>query len=94
MPKRKFEIGHKKVGGKVKGTPNHLTTQMRTVKETVLSAFQELQSDPVHNIVNFAKVYPKDFYNIAAKLIPTEIIGEIIINKQTMKLPDGTIIEF
>lgn len=69
-----FEQGHKKVGGRDKGTPNKLT---KTVRETVLSAFNSLQDDPQHNITAFAKKYPRDFYNIAAKLIPTEIRGTI-----------------
>lgn len=61
-------------GGRPKGAQNKLT---KTVKETVLSAFNELQSDPKHNIVAFAKKNPRDFYQIAAKLIPTEIKGNV-----------------
>lgn len=61
--------------GKPKGTQNKLT---RTVKESVLAVFNDLQSDPKHNLKAFAKKYPRDFYNIAARLIPTEISGTII----------------
>lgn len=49
----------------------------KTVKETVLSVFNDLQSDPKNKLYAFAEKYPRDFYNIAAKLIPTEISGAI-----------------
>lgn len=60
--------------GKPKGATNHLT---RTVKEAVLDAFNELQKDKTHNLVAFAKKNPRDFYAIAAKLIPTDIKAEV-----------------
>lgn len=59
-------------GGRPHGATNKLT---KTVKETVLSVFNELQDDPKTDLKAFAKKYPRDFYNIAAKLIPTEITG-------------------
>lgn len=67
----KFKAGNP---GKPKGATNHLT---RTVKETVLSVFQELQGDPKHNLAAFARKYPRDFHNIAARLIPTELTGSV-----------------
>ena len=70
----RFKEGHEKKGGRAKGTPNKLTT---TVKESVLNAFNQLQTDPKQNLAAFAKKYPRDFYNIAAKLIPTEMVGEV-----------------
>lgn len=58
----------------------------KTVKETVLQVFEELQKDPKHNLKKFAKDYPRDFYQIAAKLIPTDIkasiYGEIEIKQK------------
>lgn len=60
--------------GRKKGTPNRLT---KTVKETVLSVFLDLQNDPKTSLTAFAKKFPRDFHNIAAKLIPTEISGKI-----------------
>ena len=36
-------------------------------------AFLELQKSEEHNLVSFAKKYPRDFYVIASKLIPTEV---------------------
>lgn len=60
--------------GRPTGTQNKLT---RTVKETVLAVFNDLQSDSKHDLTTFAKKYPRDFYQIAAKLIPTEITGTV-----------------
>lgn len=60
--------------GKPKGAQNHLT---KTVKETVLSVFNAIQSDPKVNLQKFAEDYPRDFYQIAAKLIPTELTGSV-----------------
>lgn len=69
-----FEKGKEKTGGRQKGVQNHLT---KTVKETVLEVFNKLQDDPKANLEQFAKKYPREFYQIAAKLIPTEITGNI-----------------
>lgn len=74
MPSPIAEIGHKKIGGRTKGTPNKLT---KTVKETVLAVFNELQEDPEHDLRAFAEQYPRDFYQIAAKLIPTELTAKV-----------------
>lgn len=60
--------------GRIKGTPNKLT---RTVKETVLAVFNELQADPKAKLIVWAKEEPTEFYKIAAKLIPTEISGHL-----------------
>ena len=62
-----FEKGNTAASGR---GPNKIT---RTVKETVLAVFNDLQADPKHDLTAFAKEYPKEFYNIAAKLIPTEV---------------------
>jgi hypothetical protein len=69
-------------GGRQKGSTNHLT---KTVKETVLSVFNEIQDDPKIKLSQFAKDYPRDFYQIAARLIPTEITGNI---KTVIKVTD------
>ena len=69
-----FEPGKEKTGGRVAGVPNKLT---KTVKETVLEVFNKLQESKEHNIEAFAQKYPRDFYNIAAKLIPTEIQAKV-----------------
>ena len=72
-----FEKGHQKMGGKVKGSQNKLT---RTVKETVLAVFDDLQADPKANLLSWGKSNPTEFYKIAAKLIPTEIKGDVELN--------------
>lgn len=69
--------------GKPKGAVNHLT---KTVKETVLAVFNEIQSDPEVKLTAFAKKYPRDFYAIAAKLIPTEVSGHISATVTEIKL--------
>lgn len=58
--------------------PNKLT---KTVKETVLAVFTELQEDPQANLLKWAQGEPTEFYKIAAKLIPTEITATV---KQTI----------
>lgn len=73
----KFEKGN---AGKPKGAINKLT---KTVKETVLAAFNDLQQDPKTNIVAWGKDNPTEFYKIAAKLIPTEVnanVQAVVIN--------------
>lgn len=60
--------------GRPKGAQNHLT---KTVKETVLAVFNDIQTDPKINLRKFAQTYPRDFYQIASRLIPTEITGTV-----------------
>lgn len=63
----------KKTGGRISGTPNKLST---TVRQTVLDVFLKLQNDDEASLEAFARKFPKEFYLIASKLIPTEITGE------------------
>jgi hypothetical protein len=65
-----FEKGHKLSPGRPAGVPNKLTT---TIREAVLEAFNELQSDPNNNLIAWGRNNPSLFYQIASKLIPTEI---------------------
>jgi len=60
--------------GRPKGAVNKTT---KTVKETVLNVFTDIQGDPKVNLTAFARRYPRDFYQLAAKLIPTEISGQL-----------------
>lgn len=60
--------------GKQKGAKNHIT---RTVKEKVLEVFNGLQSHPTASLHKWAEDNPGRFYEIAAKLIPTEISGSV-----------------
>lgn len=66
-----FQKGNK---GRPKGTQNKLT---KTVRETVLSVFNDLQEDPKANLEEWAKKETTEFYRIAAKLIPTEFTGTV-----------------
>lgn len=77
------EAGQFKKGnpGKPKGTVNKLTA---TVKETVHKVFNELQADPKHDLKAFAKDNLKEFYQIAAKLIPTEVSGGLKITDKVI----------
>lgn len=68
------------------GRPHGATSKLgKTVRDTVLRVFNELQDDPKHNLAKFAQRYPRDFYAIAAKLIPQEIKGKVD-SDQTIKL--------
>ena len=71
MAKKLFQKGE---GGRPKGATNKIT---KTVKETVLAVFNDIQSDPKVNLTQFAKDYPKEFYAIAKALIPTEITAKV-----------------
>jgi hypothetical protein len=78
-----FKPGESK--GRPKGTPNKLT---KTVKDTVLAAFNELQSDPKANIIDWGKKNPGLFYQIAAKLIPTEVNANITEKIIIVEVPE------
>lgn len=80
----KFEKGNP---GKPKGAQNKLT---KTVRETVLTVFNELQDQPAHNLTAFAKKYPRDFYQIAAKLIPQDVSAQVVVTKIGKDLTDET----
>ena len=69
-----FKEGKDKTGGRIKGTPNKLT---KTVKETVLGVFNDLQEDPKANLLSWAKTEPTEFYKIAAKLIPMDVSASV-----------------
>lgn len=63
--------------GRKPGGENEMTKKMKTVKQTVLNAFNVLQEDPQANLIAWGKENLSDFYTIAAKLIPTEISGNL-----------------
>lgn len=80
-----FEKGKSgNVNGRPKGSENQLTKQMKTVKETVLNVFNELQEDPKTELKQFAKEFPREFHAIAAKLIPTEVNANIEVVKREL----------
>lgn len=63
-------------GGRKKGTPNKLTA---TVKECFEQVFKDLQADPAkpYHLARWAESEPREFYKVAARLIPSEIKGEV-----------------
>jgi hypothetical protein len=60
--------------GKPKGATNKIT---RTVKDLVFDVFNDIQSHPTANLKSFAESNPKEFYAIAAKLIPAELNSKV-----------------
>lgn len=70
----KYEKGHKKQGGREKGTANKLTASF---KELVTKAYQTLEDKKDKGLVNWAIKNETDFYKIASKLIPTELQNQI-----------------
>ena len=81
----KFKSGNKKPAnsGRKKGVQNKVTT---TVKQALLDAFNELQNDAKCNLIAWAKKNPTAFYQLAAKLIPTEVQTR---QAEQPLLPDG-----
>jgi hypothetical protein len=57
--------------GRPKGSLNKFT---RAFKDAVLLCFQSIGGDPA--FARWAKKNPGEFYKIAARLIPTEVIGD------------------
>ena len=72
--------------GKPVGAKNKLTI---SVRDAVLSTFNEIQKDKQVNLTQFAKDYPIEFYRIAAKLIPTDITASV---KAEVKVIHGMVV--
>lgn len=82
-----FEPGNTLSTGRPKGVPNKLTV---TIREAVLEAFNELQNDPNNNLIAWGRNNPSLFYQIASKLIPTEVnhsLDNKVITVVTKKKP-------
>lgn len=71
--KTSFKKGHAGPGRPL-GSPNKITA---SVKESFYACFTELQGDPKVNLIAWAKKNPSLFYQLATKLIPTEIKGNL-----------------
>ncbi len=97
--RHKFSEGNP---GRPKGAQNRLT---KTVRETFAEVFNKIQSDPQIKLEAFAKKFPREFYAIASKLIPTEIVAQVVqtninvirddngakeLNGQTLQITSGT----
>ena len=59
--------------GRPKGVPNKVT---RDVRQAFLEAFEELQTQPGVNLVDWAKDQPTEFYRLSGKLIPAKVESE------------------
>lgn len=74
-------------GGRPAGTQNKIT---KTVRETVLAVFNDLQADPKANLLAWAKAEPTEFYKISSKLIPTEVTAQVEVSGGVqIYLPDN-----
>ena len=63
--------GHKKHGGRAKGTPNKLT---KTAREAFQLAFEACGG--ANNLTTWAQENPTEFFKLYARLIPVEHTGE------------------
>lgn len=83
-----FKKGEKRPKqGRPKGASNKFT---KTVKEAVLAAFQDAQTDERHpsNLARFSKEYPEAFMSMASKMIPKEVEATITTNAITLVVKD------
>ncbi len=69
MAKKK---GSAKTGGRVKGTPNHIT---KSIKQAIESAFHDVGGQAY--LTEIARDDPKTFCTLLAKIIPTEVRGQL-----------------
>ena len=60
--------GHKRYGGRTKGTPNKVTASMR---EAWREAFDRLGG--VDSLVAWGQAEPTEFYRLVTKLIPQDV---------------------
>lgn len=60
--------------GRPKGTPNRITAEVREVFAKAFHSLQLNEAEPYH-LVSWAKKNPKEFYQLASKLIPAELSG-------------------
>jgi hypothetical protein len=60
--------------GRKKGSQNKLTISVRQAFKEAFDYLQEDNKNPAH-LKNWGAANPKEFYQIAQKLIPTEISG-------------------
>ena len=73
--KETLKIGEGKPGpGRPAGLQNKLT---RSVKDAFGEAFSKLQDDPNVNLATWGRENPREFYQLASKLIPTEINAKV-----------------
>lgn len=93
MPHKKGHTNNP--NGRPKGSQNKVT---KSIREHFSAAFDLLQQDEQHNLVNWAKTNPTEFYRLSSKLIPTKLEADVNIPVQTViqiipdpkSLPIGT----
>jgi hypothetical protein len=62
-----FTEGHEKLGGRVPGTPNAVTS---VVRDAILKAFEKIGSEDW--LEKLAREDPRTFSTLLSKLVPTE----------------------
>lgn len=70
--------------------PGAINVINRTIREVFIDVFNKAQNDPKMapvSLINFAREYPRDFYALCSKIIPTEIRAEI-------RTPEGITLTF
>lgn len=70
-------------GGRPKGVPNKLS---KSIRDSILEAFNELQIDKQYNILSWAKENTTEFYKIASKLIPVEVAANVDVNRNVSEV--------
>lgn len=65
-----FKKGHPRYGGRKKGTPNHITTDL---KQAIINALDKLGGEAW--FVDLGKRDKKSFSNLIGRCIPTKIVG-------------------
>jgi hypothetical protein len=85
--KGSFKKGEKRPGQGKRG-PGKVTL---TVKQAFEAVFKDLQADPKqpHALKAWAETQPTEFYKLAAKLIPSEIKGDLT---HTHKVPGVSVV--
>lgn len=81
MPAKK---GHKKAGGRKKGTPNKLTA---SAKEAFAMAFEGMGG--VESLTHWGKLNRTEFYKLFARLIPVDVTSDGERITVTINAPSG-----
>lgn len=79
--------GKRDNAGRPAGVPNKLSG---TVKENVVQVFDAIGG--LDFMADWAKENPNQFFNIYAKLLPTEVVANVTVNpiKELLSQVDGT----
>ena len=68
----RFQMGHPKVGGRVKGTPNKLT---KSVADALKAAYAGIGGEEA--LTEFARDNPAEFFKLWVKMMPTKVEAEL-----------------